>query len=241
MAQGVVFVQDAPCPAGLQLNEWSVKVLITFAQRIENAKKTFYKRKKQPMRELVIHEFMTLDGIIQAPGGKDEDVDGGFQYGGWTWPYWHDEIGASFGEAFAKADAMLLGRKTWQGHGAAFDPMPEGDPFGDSMKKIHKYVVSTTLKDTSLWRNSTIIRSNVVEEVKKLKAQEGMNITMDGSSVLAHTLLENDLVDQIDLHVYPVAFGKGKRLFPEGKEVKLKLVETKQIPSGVVFMRYRKE
>jgi dihydrofolate reductase len=192
------------------------------------------------MRDLIIHEFITLDGIIQAPGGKDEDLDGDFKYGGWTIPYWDDSIGARFFESFAGADALLLGRKTWVGHGSAFDPMPEGDMFGDAMKKIHKYVVSTTLKDTALWRNSTIISSNVVEEVRKLKAQEGKNILLDGSSVLAHTLIENDLVDQFDLHVYPLAFGNGKRLFPDGKEVALKLVETKEVPSGVVFKRYRK-
>jgi dihydrofolate reductase len=104
----------------------------------------------------------------------------------------------------AEADTLLLGRKTWQGHGAAFDPMPEGDPFGDVMKSKKKYVVSTTLKSTELWRNSTIINSNVVEEVRKLKGQAGQNIILDGSSVLAHTLIENDLVDEYALHVYPL-------------------------------------
>jgi dihydrofolate reductase len=191
------------------------------------------------MRELIIHEFISLDGVIQAPGGKDEDLDGGFKYGGWTIPYWHDDIGARFTEAFAQADAFLLGRKTWQGHGAAFDPMPAGDPFGDPMKAIRKYVVSTTLKETTLWRNSTIISRDVVEEVRKLKAQEGKNILLDGSSVLAHTLIENDLVDEYTLHIYPLVLGGGKKLFPEGKYVKLTLVESKPLPTGVVFMRYR--
>ena len=192
------------------------------------------------MRELMIHEFITLDGVIQAPGGKDEDLDGGFKYGGWTLPYWHDDIGAHFAQAFAEADALLLGRKTWVEHGAAFDPMPAGDPFGDPMKSIQKYVVSATLKDTSLWRNSTILRGNVVEEVRKLKGQEGKNILLDGSSVLAHTLIENDLVDEYMLHVYPLAFGTGKKLFPDDKPVSLKLVEATPAPSGVVFMRYRR-
>ena|SRR5688572_10396334 len=118
--------------------------------------------------------------------------------------------------------------------------MPEGDPFGDVMKGVQKYVVSTTLTSTSLWRNSTIISSNVVEEVRKLKEQPGKNILLDGSSVLAHTLIENDLVDEYALHVYPLALGSGKRLFPEGMRVNLKLVEASPIPSGVVFMRYRR-
>ena len=191
------------------------------------------------MRKIIVSEFISLDGVMQAPGGKDEDTDGGFAHGGWTWPYWHDDIGARFFEAMSQSDALLLGRKTWQGHGAAFDPMPDGDPFGDVMKGVHKYVVSTTLKETSLWRNSTIISHNVVEEVRKLKAQEGKNILMDGSSVLIHTLAQHNLVDEYNLFVYPVVLGSGKKLFPDGLRVNLKLIEAKPIPSGVVLMRYQ--
>ena len=191
------------------------------------------------MRKIIVSEFISLDGVMQAPGGKDEDTDGGFVHGGWTWPYWHDDIGARFFEAMSQSDALLLGRKTWQGHGAAFDPMPDGDPFGDVMKGVHKYVVSTTLKETSLWRNSTIISHNVVEEVRKLKAQEGKNILMDGSSVLIHTLAQHNLVDEYNLFVYPVVLGSGKKLFPDGLRVNLKLIEAKPIPSGVVLMRYQ--
>lgn len=192
------------------------------------------------MRDIIVHEFITLDGVIQAPGAPDEDTDGGFQFGGWTLPYWHDDIGAHFDQAFRNADAFLLGRKTWQGHGAAFDPMPADDPFGGPMNAIQKYVVSTTLKETSLWRNSTIISNNVVEQIRKLKAQPGKNILIDGSSVLIHTLAENDLIDEYTMHVYPVTVGGGKRLFPDGKRIALELVEATSIPTGVVFMRYRK-
>ncbi len=192
------------------------------------------------MRELIVAEFITLDGVIQAPGGADEDTDGGFAHGGWTMPYWHDDIGVHFDRAMSQADALLLGRKTWQGHGAAFDPMPVGDHFGDMMKGVHKYVVSTTLTSTSLWRNSTLISSNVVEEVRKLKAQDGKNILLDGSSVLAHTLIEHDLVDEYALHVYPIVLGGGKKLFPDGMRVNLKLVEAAPMPTGVVYMRYRR-
>ena len=191
------------------------------------------------MRKIIVSEFISLDGVMQAPGGKDEDTDGGFAHGGWTWPYWHDDIGARFFEAMSQSDALLLGRKTWQGHGAAFDPMPDGDPFGDVMKGVHKYVVSTTLKETSLWRNSTIISHNVVEEVRKLKAKEGKNILMDGSSVLIHALAKHNLVDEYNLFVYPVVLGSGKKLFPDGLRVNLKLIEAKSIPSGVVLMRYQ--
>ena len=191
------------------------------------------------MRNLIVAEFITLDGVIQAPGGADEDTDGGFTHGGWTQPYWHDDIGAHFFQAMTESDTLLLGRKTWQGHGAAFDPMPDGDPFGDVMKSKKKYVVSNTLKETSLWRNSSIISGNVVEEVRKLKEQPGQNIVLDGSSVLAHTLIKNDLVDEYALHVYPLVLGSGKRLFPEGTRVNLKLIESKALPTGVVFQRYQ--
>ena len=191
------------------------------------------------MRKLIVAEFITLDGVIQAPGGADEDTEGGFVHGGWTHPYWHDDIGAHFFQAMTEADTLLLGRKTWQGHGAAFDPMPEGDPFGDVMKAKKKYVVSTTLKSTELWRNSTIISKNVVDEVRKLKEQDGQNIVLDGSSVLVHTLIENDLVDEYALHVYPLVLGGGKKLFPEGKRVNLKLINSQALPTGVVYQQYQ--
>lgn len=190
------------------------------------------------MRKLIVAEFITLDGVIQAPGDSKEDTDAGFAHGGWTHPYWHDDIGAHFFQAMTESDALLLGRKTWQGHGAAFDPMPDGDPFGDVMKSKQKYVVSTTLKDASLWRNSTIISKNVVAEVRKLKAQPGLNILLDGSSVLVHTLIENDLVDEYALHVYPLVLGGGKKLFPDGMSVHLKLIEATPLPTGVVYQRY---
>lgn len=190
------------------------------------------------MRSLIIAEFITLDGVIQAPGGKDEDTDGGFVHGGWTWSYWHDDIGAHFFEAMSGADTLLLGRKTWEIHGSAFEPMAD-DPFASVLNSARKYVVSTTLKSAEAWRNSTIIRENVVEEVRKLKQQDGKNILLDGSSVLAHTLIENDLVDEYALHVYPLVLGSGKRLFPDGKRVNLTLVESQALPTGVVYQRYR--
>ena len=191
------------------------------------------------MRELIIAEFITLDGVIQAPGGADEDTEGGFTHGGWTHPYWHDDIGAHFFQAMSQADALLLGRKTWQIHGGAFESMA-GDPFADAMNDIRKYVVSTTLKSASAWRNSTLIHDNFVEAVRQLKQQPGKNILVDGSSVLTQTLAQNDLVDEYILHVYPLVLGVGKRLYPEGKRLDLTLVEAAPLPTGVVFMRYRR-
>jgi dihydrofolate reductase len=190
------------------------------------------------MRKIVVSEFVSLDNVIQAPGGAEEDTSGGFTQGGWTGPYWHDDIGKHFFEEMNQSDALLLGRKTWQIHGGAFEPMPAGDPFGDAMNTRQKYVVSTTLTTTSAWRNSTLISSNVVEEVRALKAQPGKNIVIDGSSVLIHTLAEHDLIDEYSLWVYPIVLGNGKKLFPDGLHVNLRLIESKPLPTGVVLMRY---
>lgn len=190
------------------------------------------------MRQLIIAEFITLDGVIQAPGGADEDTEGGFAHGGWTFPYWHDAIGGHFFEAMSQADALLLGRKTWEIHGGAFEPMQD-DPFGSVMNGIRKYVVSTTLTSAHAWRNSTLISSDAVEAVRRIKQEPGKNILLDGSSVLAHMLIENDLVDEFALHVYPLVLGSGKRLFPDGKRVNLTLVESQMLPTGVAYQRYR--
>ncbi|MGZ3582711.1 MAG: dihydrofolate reductase family protein [Ktedonobacterales bacterium] len=190
------------------------------------------------MRNIVVAEFVSLDNVMQAPGGAEEDTEGGFTQGGWTGPFWHDDIGAHFFEAMSQSDALLLGRKTWQIHGGAFEPMPAGGPFGDVMNTMPKYVVSTTLTTASAWRNSTLISGNVVEEVRALKAQPGKNIAVDGSSVLVHTLAKHDLIDEYSLLVYPVVLGSGKRLFPDGLRVTLRLIEAKPFPSGVVLMRY---
>src|SRR5215207_9181904 len=167
------------------------------------------------MRRLIVSEFMTLDGVMQAPGGKDEDRDGGFEYGGWTIPYWHDDIGRSFGALMANCDAILLGRRTYVTHAEAFEPMPPGDPFGDLMNAPRHYVVSRTLT-TPIWRNTTIIRDNVIESVRALKAEPGKDILTDGSSQLVHALLEHGLVDGLHLLVYPLALGTGKRVLPNG-------------------------
>ena len=187
------------------------------------------------MRKIIVHEFISLDGVIQAPGSPTEDTDGGFTHGGWTIPYWHDEIGTHFGQIFADADTLLLGRKTWQGHADAFEPNPAEDPFAG----FKKYVVSSTLKSAAGWRDSSLISGDAIEEIRKLKSQPGKNIIMDGSSVLIHDLIENDLVDEFTLHVYPLALGSGKRLFPDGKRVNLKLVESVSLPTGVVYQRYQ--
>ncbi len=192
------------------------------------------------MRKIIVAEFVSLDNVIQAPGSAEEDTDGGFTHGGWTLPFWNDTIGAHFAQAMSESDALLLGRKTWEIHGGAFEPMPAGDFYGDMMNTVPKYVVSTTLTTASAWRNSTLISGNVVEELRALKEQSGKNILLDGSSVLVHTLIEHDLVDEYSLHVYPIVLGSGKKLFPDGMRVNLRLIESKPLPSGVVFTRYER-
>jgi dihydrofolate reductase len=189
------------------------------------------------MRKLIVSEFITLDGVIQAPGAPDEDRDGGFAHGGWTLPYWHDDIGKTFGAFMQDCDALLLGRRTYVTHAEAFEPMPPDDPFGQMMNAPAKYVVSRTL-EKPIWRNTTIIRDNVVEAVRALKAKPGKNILTDGSSQLVPELLKADLVDELHLLVYPLALGGGKGIFPQGVQTKFTLKEVTPYPSGVVGLHY---
>jgi dihydrofolate reductase len=185
------------------------------------------------MRKLIVSEFVTLDGVMQAPGGKDEDTDGGFKHGGWTIPYWHDAIGERFEKVLKDVDTLLLGRRTYVVHGEAFEPDPAGDPFAG----MKKYVVSTTLTKP-VWRDTTIIRDNVVDSIRALKAGAGKNIFTDGSSQLVHTLLEHDLVDELRLLVYPITLGSGKRVLPAGVHAAFSLISATPYPSGVVGLDY---
>jgi dihydrofolate reductase len=189
------------------------------------------------MRKLIVSEFVSLDGVMQAPGGKDEDLDGGFQYGGWTMAYWHDDIGAAFGALMQDCDAILLGRRTYVTHAEAFEPMPKGDFFGDMMNAPKHYVVSKTLKQP-IWRNTTIIRENVIESVRALKAEPGKSILTDGSSQLVHALIAADLVDELHLLVYPLVLGSGKRALPGGVHATFGLKSARPYVSGVVGLHY---
>jgi dihydrofolate reductase len=189
------------------------------------------------MRKLIVSEFVTLDGVIQAPGHQEEDREGGFEHGGWTRPYWHDDIGKAFFAMMQEVDTFLLGRRTYLIHAGAFEPMPPGEPFGDLMNSPKKYVVSKTL-DRPAWRNTTIIRENVIESVRALKDEPGRNIMTDGSSQLVHTLLAHDLVDELHLLLYPLTLGTGKRLLPADVVAKFSLQSATPYPSGVVGLHY---
>ena len=192
------------------------------------------------MRKLVVSEFITLDGVIQAPGGEDEDRDHGFARGGWTRPYWHDDIGKAFLTFMRECDALLLGRRTYVTHAQAFEAMEPGNPFGDLMNAPAKYVVSKTL-EKPIWRNTAIIRGDVVEAIRALKAQPGKTIMTDGSSQLVHAMLAADLVDELHLLLYPITVGGGKRLFPDRVDTRFTLNEAVPYPSGVVGLHYTRQ
>jgi len=189
------------------------------------------------MRKLIVSEFVTLDGVMQAPGGADEDRDGGFEHGGWTLPFWHDDIGRSFGELMQGCDAFLLGRRTYVTHAEAFEPMPEGDFFGAMMNAPRKYVVSKTL-ERPIWRDTAIIRDNVIESVRALKEEPGGTILTDGSSQLVHALIEHGLVDELHLLVYPIILGSGKKVLPNGVHATFELKSATPYPTGVVGLHY---
>jgi dihydrofolate reductase len=173
------------------------------------------------MRNLVITEFVSLDGVMEDPS--------------WTFPYWNDEIANFKGEETEASDALLLGRVTYQGFAAAW-PQRKGDG-AEYFNSVRKYVVSTTL-DKAEWNNSVLIQKNIMEEIAKLKQQEGTDITVHGSATLAQSLMQHDLVDRLRLLVYPVVLGKGKRLFAENSTAKFNLVRTQSFTSGVAALIY---
>ena len=191
------------------------------------------------MRMLRVIEFLSLDGVIQAPGAPDEDTEGGFRHGGWQRPYFDDVLGATAAEGMAETDAYLFGRKTYEKMAAYWPTAPEDDPYGRHMNSTLKYVASRTLQDVE-WQNSRLITGDVSEEVARLKQQPGKNIAVLGSGDLVQTLLEHDLVDEFFLAVYPLVLGSGKRLFREYDQArKLRLVDSKPTSTGGVILTYR--
>lgn len=185
------------------------------------------------MRKLIVTEFITLDGVIEAPGPAHD-----FKYAGWSMPYWGDDIGKfKFDELFA-ADAQLLGRKTYAGFAVAWPKMKDADPFTERMNGMPKYVATRTLKQLE-WNNSHVLAGEVAVAVRELKQRPGQDILVAGSGDLVQTLLKQALVDELRLLVYPVVLGAGQRLFAPGAQAKLELAETRAFKSGVVLQRYR--
>ncbi|MFD6974348.1 dihydrofolate reductase family protein [Streptomyces sp. NPDC059949] len=191
---------------------------------------------------IVISEFISLDGVVQAPGGQGEDNDGGFAHGGWSQPFFDPEVvGGAFDDALGKAEALLFGRRTWQTMAGAW-PERAGDPFADRMNAIPKYVVSETLGDDELtWNNTTRIAGDkAVAGIRELRAAEGGNLLVMGSPTLVRTLLSEGLVDELRLMIMPVLLGGGKSIFPEdGGLHTLELASTTTSPAGVHVCTYR--
>jgi dihydrofolate reductase len=191
------------------------------------------------MRKIIVLTFVTLDGIMQAPGGPEEDPSGIFKHGGWSVGYWDNTLEKVMSEQMGHPFDMLLGRKTYDLFAGAW---PKLDP-ESVINKYKKYVVThqPVPSDTNIWKNTVRIDGDVVEEIKKLKKEDGPEIQVHGSSDLIQTLLKNDLIDELWLKIYPITLGKGKRLFGEGTiPTGFELIQSKTSPSGVIVATYRK-
>jgi dihydrofolate reductase len=190
---------------------------------------------------IVVNEFMSLDGVVQAPGGAEEDTEGGFAHGGWSMPYFDPEVmGSIIGQEMDAADALLFGRRTWQGMAAAW-PERAGDPYADQMNAIKKYVVSGTLTQADLtWNNTTLLSpDDPVADIAALRRQNGGDVLIWGSVSLVKTLLVEELVDELNLMIEPILLGGGKRVFPEdGAARPLQLIRCTTASTGVQICTY---
>jgi dihydrofolate reductase len=189
------------------------------------------------MRKIIVLTFISLDGVMQAPGGPGEDDSGNFKYGGWTVPYFDDSLGQVMTEQMSRPFDLLLGRKTFEIF-AAYWPQHEDE--GAGINKATKYVASNTLKKHD-WNKSVFLSGDVVKEIKKLKGQDGPELQVHGSANFIQTLLEHDLVDEIWLKIFPVTLGAGKRLFDKGTlPASFSLAESKSMPSGVIVANFKR-
>jgi len=189
------------------------------------------------MRKLIVLSFITLDGVMQAPGGPEEDTAGGFKYGGWTVPYFDDFLGEIMGEQMGRLFDLLLGRITFEIF-ASYWPQHEDEWPG--INKATKYVASNTLTKHE-WSNSVFLKGNVADEIKQLKGQDGPDLQVHGSGNLIQTLLKHDLVDELWLKIFPITLGMGKRLFAEGTiPAAFTLHESKTSPSGVIVASFKR-
>jgi dihydrofolate reductase len=189
--------------------------------------------------KLTASMIVSLDGVYQGPGGPDEDRRGGFERGGWTAPYADEEGWRFITSMFERADALLLGRKTWEIWETYWPHHDGGDPVSHGINVLPKYVPSTTLKDPT-WQNTNVISGDVEAALRELKAKPGRELQVHGSGELLRWLLERDFVDELNLRLYPVVVGDGLRLFQEqGQTHALTLVESRSVSSGVTLLTYR--
>jgi len=191
------------------------------------------------MRKVVVLSFITLDGVMQAPGGPEEDPTGGFTHGGWVVGYFDDFLGKVMVEQMSKPFDLLLGRKTYEIFAAHWPSVKTSeDPIAAGINNAKKYVATQTLKKLE-WSNSELVKGDVAKEVRKLKEQDGPEIQVHGSGNLIQTLLKHDLLDELWLKIFPITLGKGKRLFAEGTiPVGFKLLESQIAPSGAIVATY---
>ena len=189
--------------------------------------------------KLIVGAFLSMDGVMQGPGGPDEDREGGFDLGGWVVPYADEDMGNFMVASITSTDALLLGRKTYEIFAAHWPLVTdENDPIATKLNSMPKYVASRTL-DTVEWNNSTLLKGDVAEAVAELKRQPGGALQTQGSTDLAQTLIRHDLVDEYRLLTYPVVLGKGKRLFHEGNPPEaLRLVDSMTTSTGVSIQTY---
>jgi dihydrofolate reductase len=189
------------------------------------------------MRQLIVNTFLTLDGVMQAPGGPEEDPSGGFVHGGWSFGYWDEQMQEAMGEAMSKPFDLVLGRRTYEIF-AAFWPHSD-DPGAAPLNRATKHVASTTLTELG-WENSELIDGDVPAGIRALKAQDGPELQVHGSANLIQTLLEHGLVDELRVWIFPVVLGEGKRLFEPGTAPGgLELTSSQTSSTGVIIATYR--
>jgi len=190
------------------------------------------------MRKIVVLTMVSLDGVMQAPGGPEEDTSGNFKYGGWTAPYADESFGNIINKELSVPFDLLLGRVTYEIF-ASYWPKQTG-PIADPFNKAKKYVVSGSGIDLT-WKESILLQNGVVAKIKALKKEDGPMLQVHGSSVLLQSLLKNDLVDELRLRIFPITLGRGKRLFAEGTiPVAFELIDSQALPSGVILANYKR-
>jgi dihydrofolate reductase len=191
--------------------------------------------------KLTTTTFVSVDGVMQGIGGPDEDRSGGFERGGWTTPLWDKEAGAFLNQVYQRADAFLFGRRTYEIFAGSWGVVPDPgiNPIAEALNTRPKYVASTTLTDPQ-WADTTVLAGEVATAVRELKAKPGRELQVHGSGALIRWLLDNNLVDEFNLFIFPVVVGQGTRLFPDtGPDTALELVESRATPRGVTIQVYR--
>jgi dihydrofolate reductase len=191
------------------------------------------------MPRIVVSEFITLDGVMQAPGDPNEDRSDGFEHGGWQLDFFDDIFGKAMTDVFAATGGLLLGRRTYDIFAAFWPTQTDEDPLGGVMNRLPKHVVSTTLEEPLAWQNSRLIKGDVVKALGELRREHGDDIQVIGSGGLVQTLIANDLVDEYRLMIHPIVLGTGKRLFRDGlPKTRLQLKETMPTTTGVLINSY---